>query len=203
MSRFSSGRWAASGWAMSVATLLVLGGCSGEAPTDPAPLTPGSPAFASAAVPIHDHGVDFSFAGEIPCADFGIAIQAEFDYDITVDVTAFPEVEAGEFVGLRLVRFHFRQVVLTHRNLETGKAVTSRNASNEVYDLSGTGSTDISDAKTVTITGLSFNFKDPDGGILIKNVGRLIFGESGVVFEAGQHPELEPDFITFMCTALS
>jgi hypothetical protein len=193
MSRLGSGHWAASGWAVSVATLLVLGGCRGEAPTAPAPVSSGAPTFASAAVPFHDHGVDLSFAGVIPCADFGIDIQAEFDYDITADVTFFPERE--------VFRIHFRQVVLTHRNLETGKTVTSRNANNEVYDL--TGGRDIGTALSVTITGLPFNYKDPNGGILIKNAGRLVFDESGLAFEAGQHPELEPDFITFMCTALS
>jgi hypothetical protein len=153
MSRFSSGRSATNGWAISVATLLVLGGCSGEAPTDPATVTPGALAFASAAVPFHDHGVDLSFAGVIPCADFGIDIPAEFDYDITADVTFFPQRE--------VFRIHFRQSVLTHRNLETGATVVGRGTSNEVYDL--TGGRDVGTALSVTITGAT-NYKAPDGG---------------------------------------
>jgi len=193
MSRYCSGRWAASCWATSVGALLVLGGCGSETPTDPALVRSGGLALASEAVPFHDHGVDLSFSGVIPCADFGIPIQAEFDYDITADVTFFPQRE--------VFRIHFRQVVLAHRNLETGEAVIGHAAGNEVYDL--TGGRDVGTALSITITGLSFNYKDPDGGILIKNVGRLILDESGVAFEAGQHPELEPDFITFICTALA
>jgi hypothetical protein len=153
----------------------------------------GALELASDVVPFHDHGVDLSFSGQIPCADFGIPIQAEFDYDITADVTFFPQRE--------VFRIHYRQVVLTHRNLETGETVISRNSNTETYDL--TGGRDLSNPLSLTITGLPFNYKGSDGGILIKNAGRLVFDESGLVFEAGQHPELEPDFITFICTALS
>ena len=188
MSRYSGGRWAASCWATSVGALLFLGGCGSDTPTDPAAMPTGPLASVSDAVPFHDHGVDISFAGVIPCADFGIDIPAEFDYDITADVTFFP--------NRNVFRIHFRQVVLTHRNLDTGKTVTSRNSGSEVHDFT---------EGTITITGLQSNYKSSDGGgILIKEVGRLVIGESGeIVFEAGQHPEFEPDFITFMCTALS
>lgn len=192
MSKFSSGRWAASGWAMSVAMLLVLGGCSDEAATDPGTVTSGVPAFSSAAVPFHDHGVDLSFAGVIPCADFGIPIQAEFDYDITADVTFFPQRE--------IFRIHFWRVVLTHTNLGTGETVVGRGSTSETYDLAG--GRDIGTALSLVITGAT-HYGGPDGGVLIQQAGRLVFDQSGLVFEAGQHPAFEPDFITFICAALS
>jgi hypothetical protein len=193
MSGFTSGRWAASGWAMSVAAmLLVLGGCSGDAPTDPELARSSGLALASEAVPFHDHGVDFSFSGVIPCADFGIPIEAEFDYDITADVTFFPERE--------IFRIHTRRVVLTHTNLETGATVVARGAGNETYDL--TGGRDLGTALSLVITGAT-HYRGPNGGVLIQQAGRLVFGQSGLVFEAGQHPAFEPDFITFICTALS
>ena len=172
-------------WRVLAGTFLILGGC-GEVPTDPPSSDTAAPELASASVPFHDHDVDLSFSGVIPCADFGIDVPAEFDYDITADVAFFP--------NRNVFRIHFRQVVLTHRNLETGETVTSRNANNEVSDFT---------EGTVTITGLPFNYKGSDGKILIKNAGRIVLGPSGVEFEAGQHPELEPDFITFICTALS
>jgi hypothetical protein len=55
----------------------------------------------------------------------------------------------------------------------------------------------------VTITGWSGDYKGPDEKILIKQAGRLVLGPSGGEFETGHHPEFEPDFITFICTALS
>jgi hypothetical protein len=192
MSRLSSGRWTASCWATSVGALLVLGGCGSETPTDPAAMPTGPLASVSDAVPFHSHGDDLSFSGVIPCADFGIPIQAEFDYDITADVTFFPQRE--------IFRIHFRRVELTHTNLETGETVVGRGSSSETYDLAG--GRDIGTALSVVITGAT-HYSGPDGGVLIQQAGRLVFDQSGLVFEAGQHPEFEPDFITFMCTALS
>jgi hypothetical protein len=170
---------------MSVATLLVLGGCSGEAPTDPAPTSPGAPELKSESVPFHDHGVDISFSGVMPCADFGIDIQAEFDYTIIADVTFFPQ--------RNVFRVFPRVLELVHRNLETGETVVGTGGAVETNDF---------DAGTLTVTG-SIKYRGTDGRILLKEAGRLVFGPSGVEFEAGQHPAFEPDFITFICTALS
>jgi hypothetical protein len=192
MSRFNSGFWATSHWAIPVATLLAVAGCSGEAPTDPAPTPRGAPQLASENVPFHAHGLDFGFSGVIPCGDVGIPIQATFDYDITADVTFFPQRE--------IFRIHFRRVLLTHTNLETGATVLGRGSTSETYDL--TGGRDIGTALSVVITGAT-HYTNPNGGILIQQAGRLVFDQTGLVFEAGQHPAFEPDFITFICTALS
>ena len=46
--------------------------------------------------------------------------------------------------------------------------------------------------------------RGPDGKIILKAAGRLVFDADGnLIFEAGQHPGFEPDFLTFICTALS
>jgi len=187
MSRFSSGgRWAASGWAISVATLLALSGCSGEAPTDLAPATPGAPELKSESVPFHDHGVDLSFAGVFPCANVGIDIQAEFDYHIIVDVAFFPQ--------RNVFRVFPRDVVLTHTNLETGGTVVQTGGTIESFDF---------DDGTFTVIE-RFKVRDPDGKILLVAAGRLVFDADGnLIFEAGQHPGFEPDFLTYICTALS
>jgi hypothetical protein len=186
MSRFSGGgRWAASGWVMWVATLLVLGGCSREVPTDPAPTPPGGPELKSESVPFHDHGVDLSFSGMITCDAVGIDIQAEFDYHIIADVAFFPNRE--------VFRLFFRDVELIHRNLETGSTVVQTR-----------GNIEISDSDDGTFTTIEhFRVRGPDGKILLVFAGRLVFADGNLIFEAGQHPGFQPDFLTFICTALS
>jgi hypothetical protein len=171
---------------MSVATLLVLGGCSGEAPTESATMTPGAPELKSASVPFHDHGVDLSFSGGFPCSNVGIDIQAEFDYHIIVDVAFFPQ--------RNVFRIFPRDVVLTHTNLETGSTVVQTGGTIETTDF---------DDGTFTVIE-RYKVRGPDGEILLKFAGRLVFDADGnLIFEAGQHPGFELDFLTFICTALS
>jgi hypothetical protein len=186
MSSYSGGRWAASCWATSVGALLFLGGCGGETPTDPALVRSGGLALASEAVPFHDHGVDLSFSGGFPCADAGIDVEATFDYHIIVDVSFFPQ--------RNVFRIFPRDVVLTHTNVETGETVVQVGGFIEIYD---------NDAGTATFIE-RFKVRGSDGEILLKFAGRLVFDADGnLIFEAGQHPGFEPDFLTFVCTALS
>jgi hypothetical protein len=171
---------------MSIGALLVLGGCGSETPTDPALVRSGGLALASDAVPFHDHGVDLSFSGGFPCSDVGIDIQAEFDYHIIVDVAFFPQ--------RNVFRIFPREVVLTHTNLETGSTVVQTGGTIETFDF---------DNGTFTVIE-RFKVRGPDGEILLKFAGRLVFDADGnLIFEAGQHPGFEPDFLTFVCTALS
>jgi hypothetical protein len=51
--------------------------------------------------------------------------------------------------------------------------------------------------------GLLFQVRLPRGGVVIADVGRLVFdGDGNLTFEAGPHPALEGDFAD-LCAALS
>jgi hypothetical protein len=186
MSRFTSGHRTATGWAIWVATLLILGGCGGEAPTGPVSAPLSTPALSSASTPFHDHHFDAGFSGVVPCAEVGINIHATYDYDITVSVSFFP--------NRNVFRTHTTELVLTLQNVETGETLIERGTSTETIDF---------DTGTLTQL-LSTTFRNAEGRIILKTHGRLVFDADGnLIFEAGQHPQFEPDFLTAVCTELS
>ena len=186
MSRFSSGRSAANGWTSWFITVLVLGACRTDAPTDPSAGLPDGPSLASESKPIHTHHDEFSFSGVVPCADVGINIDATFDDHITVSITERPG------------RLHFHVAeVLTLRNVATGETVIGRFAGNQTLKISPTDVLEISTGQNT--------FKDAEGRIIHHGAGRVIFSQATgeVIFESGQHEGFEPDFLTFVCTELS
>jgi hypothetical protein len=171
---------------MCVALLVTTAGCGGEALMEPATSAPHAPELRSESVPFHDHGVDLSFSGVFPCADAGVDIQAAFDYHIIVDVTFFPKRNVFRLFG--------RDVVLTHTNLETGSTVVQKGGAIETTDF---------DAGTFTAID-KFRIKGPDGKIILKAAGRLVFDADGsLIFESGQHEGIGLDFLNFVCTALA
>jgi hypothetical protein len=44
---------------------------------------------------------------------------------------------------------------------------------------------------TATFTGLPFRYLDPDGGVVIRDAGYLLFAEGGIAVVHGPHPSLE------------
>jgi hypothetical protein len=129
--------------------------------------------------------VDAGFSGVVPCADVGINIDATFDYDITLNVTFFP--------NRNVFRTHTTELVLTLQNVETGATLIERGTSTETQDL---------DTGTFTQL-LSTTFRNAEGQIILKTHGRLVIDDGNLIFEAGQHPQFEPDFLTAVCTELS
>jgi hypothetical protein len=185
MSRFSHGRSAASAWILWFITVLVLGGCRADGPTDPSATLPVRPSLASASKPIHVRD-DLSFSGVVPCADAGIDIDATFDDHITVSITERP----GR------LHFHIAEV-LTLRNVATGETVIGRFAGNQTLKISPTDVLEISTGQNT--------FKNSEGRIIHHGAGRVIFSQATgeVVFESGLHEGWEPDFLTAVCTELS
>jgi hypothetical protein len=55
---------------------------------------------------------------------------------------------------------------------------------------------------TFTRTGLWFHLNGPDGSVVLRDVGRLVVADDGIVLMAGQHDWLQGNFDD-MCAALS
>ena len=125
----------------------------------------------------------------VPCSDVGIAIDATFEFQATDDITDF-------FGQPRVLRIH-EDFVLTLRNVATGETVINQGVSNLTFEVRP-------DGITMTETG-SGKYRDAEGRIIFRIAGRRVFDQATgeVFFEAGQHPEFEPDFLTFVCTELS
>jgi hypothetical protein len=186
MFRLTSGARAGSAWASWFITVLVVGGCRADGPTDPSSVeVPVRPSLASESKPIHTRE-DLSFSGVVPCADVGIDIDATFDDHITVSITERP----GR------LHFHIAEV-LTLRNVATGETVIGRFAGNQTLQISPTDVLEISTGQNT--------FKDAEGRIIHHGAGRVIFSQATgeVVFESGLHEGWEPDFLTAVCTELS
>jgi hypothetical protein len=184
MLRPSSAAQAATAWTAGFITILVLGGCGADGPTDPSAGWDG-PNLAATSKPIHTRE-DLSFSGVVPCADVGIDIDATFDDHITVSITERP----GR------LHFHIAEV-LTLRNLATGETVIGRFAGNRTLEISPNDVLEISTGQNT--------FKDSEGRIIHHGAGRVVFSQATgeVVFESGLHERWEPDFLTAVCTELS
>jgi hypothetical protein len=185
MSGYSNGAWAASAWTSCFITVLALVGCGADMPNDPSAWSDG-PNLAAASKPIHTHHAELNFSGVIPCADVGVDIDATFDDHITVSITERDD----------RLHFHIAEV-LTLRNVVTGETVIGRFTGNQTLDISPTRILEINTGQNT--------FKDDEGRIIHHGAGRIIFDQATgeVLFEAGQHEQFEPDFLTFVCTELS
>jgi hypothetical protein len=185
MLSLSSTARAVSVWTSGFITILVLGGCQSDGPTDP---SAGSSRanLAAASKPIHEHKAEATFSGVIPCDLVGIDIDATFDDHITVSITE------------REGRLHFHIAeVLTLRNVVTGETVIGRFSGNETLEITPT--------RILVIDTGQNTFKDAEGRIIHHGAGRVIFDQATdeILFEAGQHEGFEPDFLTAVCTELS
>ncbi len=87
---------------------------------------------------------------------------------------------------------------ITFTNLATGASYTSLAAGPNHITIAPDGSISSAGLGIYDVITL------PGQGLLIKNVGRLVFDENGnVVFEAGTHPTVTGGDVQGLCTALS
>lgn len=92
----------------------------------------------------------------------------------------------------------YLHATVTFTNLTTGTSYTSHSAGPSLITIEPDGNVSISNVGIYDIITM------PGQGLLIKNVGRLVFDENGnVIFEAGTHPTVTGGDVQGLCTALS
>ena len=105
---------------------------------------------------------------------------------------------AGNLVKEILTAQYGGPLTVTWTNLATGATLSSHEAATLIVNYNPDGS-----FASLQNTGLVFNVTIPGYGTVLLDVGRIVIVRNqGIVFEAGQHQELNGDTAAF-CAALS
>jgi hypothetical protein len=136
---------------------------------------------------------EYSFIG-FGCGSFDVLIEGAGSDEFTIWTDASGEVERV------LYRARYPHDTLT--NTVTGRSIVVRAAFEErIVRIPGT------DEYTKTITGFRYLVNEPGTGVVIRDVGRIVYGDldqSIVLWQAGEHNlALDDQFEAVFCAALA
>jgi len=147
-------------------------------------------AGAAATPPTHEDIGAIPYAADVSCAPYGFSFSNQISGVETLRIDTF--YDAAGVATKVVLHDAFRE---TDRNSVTGKAVPFSANRTETFDLV---------AGTRTVDGRSFLATVPGAGVVIIDVGRVVFDAPfHVSFAAGPHEPLFGDIDELVCNVLA